>query len=164
MINHESQAENGLNQLRAAQLAQLAAVPDTLRRLVGDRSAEDLRQPGQDGGDAVVEVLSHLVDWEEITGERVWRMVHDDVPELEHFDDSLWSIEHDYGARNGLDALAAFALSRSKLVELLEPLDESGWQRTAELEGRGTITLDWLVMKIAAHDDKHIAELNEALS
>ena len=164
MINNESPAENGLNPERAEQLAQLAAVPETLRRLVGDRSAEDLRQPGQDGGSAVVEVLCHLLDWEEITGDRVWRMLHTDTPEFESFDDSLWSIENDYVARNGIEALDAFVLSRSKLVETLAGLDNAAWQRGAILGTHGTITLAWLIEKIAAHDEKHIVELNEALS
>ncbi len=164
MINNESHAENGLTPERAQQLAQLAAVPKTLRRLVGDRTVDDLRQPGQDGGNAVVEVLCHLQDWEEITGERVWRLLHEESPALEGFDDSLWSIEHNYLARNGLDALDAFVLSRSKLVETLERLDTAAWQRTGDLEGQSTITLAWLIEKVAAHDEKHIAELNEALS
>ena len=164
MINNETQTENGLSPERAQRMAQLAAVPDALRRLVGDRSAEDLRQPGQDGSNAVVEVLYHLLDWEEITGERVWRMLHQESPEFESVDDSLWSIEHDYIARNGRDALDAFALSRGKLMETLAALDDAGWQRTASLGTHGTITLAWLIEKIAAHDEKHIAELNEALS
>ena len=164
MINNEPQTETGLNPERAQRLAQLAAVPDTLRRLVGDRSADDLRQPGQDGSNAVVEVLCHLVDWEEITGERVWRMLHQESPEFENIDDSLWSIEHNYIARNGREALDAFVLSRGKLIETLTALDDAGWQRTASLGTHGTITLAWLIEKIAAHDDKHIAELNEALS
>lgn len=164
MINNESHAENGLNPERAQRLAQIVAVPKTLRRLVGDRSADDLRHPGQDGGNAVVEVLCHLLDWEEITGERVWRILHEESPGLEGFDDSLWSIEHDYMARNGVEAMDAFMLSRSKLVETLEGLGDADWQRTAELEGDGTITLEWLIEKVADHDEKHIMELNEALS
>ena len=164
MTSNERAVEIGQCPVLQERIAGLAAVPGTLRRLIGERSSDDLRQPGQDGGNAVVEILCHLLDWEEITGERVWKIVNEENPELEAWDDSLWSIEHDYISRDALDMLDQFEVQRTRLVEVLGGLDEDAMQRTAELEGRGSITLQWVLEKTAKHDDEHITEISEALS
>ena len=164
MINQESNANIGQSESRADLLERLEAVPATLRRLIGDRSADDLRQPGQDAGVGVVEILCDQQDWEEITGERVARMLHEDTPELETYDDSLWAIEHDYAARNSDDVIEAFSRMRAQLIETLSSLDEAGWQRTALLENHGEITIARLMKRVLAHDENHIAEIMEALT
>lgn len=164
MINQESNANIGQPESRADLLERLEAVPATLRRLIGDRSADDLRQPGQDAGVGVVEILCDQQDWEEITLDRIARMLHEDCPELEAYDDSLWAIEHDYASRNSDDVIEAFTRMRTQLVETLSGLDEVGWQRTANLEGRGEVTIAWLMERVLVHDENHIAEIMEALT
>jgi hypothetical protein len=163
MIVNDSHVEGGQPTGEADMLASLVAVPETLRRMIGERSSDDLRKPGHDGGHAAVEVLCHLQDWDEITGERVWRMLHEESPELESFDDSFWSIEHDYLLRDGLAALEAFAISRANLVGMLAGADDETWNRTAELQGHGTITLREMVDQRVSYDAGHITELGEAL-
>ncbi|MCA9834945.1 MAG: DinB family protein [Thermomicrobiales bacterium] len=145
-------------------VARLRGVPDTLRRLCGERTMEELQQPAQDGGVAVVELLCDLQDWEEITGERITRILREQRPLLESYDDSLWNIEHDYASRDAHAVIEAFAISRERNVEILADLGESAWQREAELENRGPVTLQWLMERTANHDDRHIAEIMEALA
>lgn len=145
-------------------IERLAAVPSTMRRLIGDRTNDDLRQPGQDGGFAVVEIICDQQDWEEITGERVTRMLREHTPRLEAYDDSLWSLEHDYASRNSDDALAAFAHLRERLVAVLAPLTDEEWQRTAVLGDHGEVTIAWLMGRVLRHDEHHIAEIMEALA
>lgn len=142
----------------------LRGVPDTLRRLCGERTTEELQQPAQDGGVGVVELLCDLQDWEEITGERITRILREHRPFLVSYDDSLWNIEHDYASRDAHAVIEAFAISRARNVEILADLDESGWLREAELEYRGPVTLQWLIERTANHDDRHIAEIMEALA
>lgn len=164
MINQESNLTPGQPESRVLLVEQLEAVPGTIQRLVGERTSDELSQPGQDGGVGVVEILCDQQDWEEITGDRVARMLHEDHPELESYDDSLWAIEHDYAARDATDVIAAFAHNRAQLVEVLSGLEEEQWQRTAHLLGHGDITILWLMERVLAHDEKHIAEIREALT
>lgn len=164
MINQESNANTGQPESRAELVERLEAVPATILRLVGDRSADDLRQPSQDAGVGVVEILCDQQDWEEITGERVVRILHEDTPELEMYDDSLWSIEHDYASRDSDDVIEAFTGLRAQLVELLSGLDEEGWNRTAILGEHGEVTLAWLMERVLSHDENHIAEIMEAMT
>lgn len=164
MINQESNANVGQPESRADLVERLEAVPGTILRLIGDRTADDLRQPGQDAGVGVVEILCDQQDWEEITGERLARMLHENTPELESYDDSLWSIEHNYASRNSDDVIEAFAGLRAQLVETLSGLDEEGWNRTAILADRGEVTIAWLMERVLAHDENHIAEIMEAIT
>lgn len=164
MINQENNTTTGLPESRTELIERLAAIPVAISRMIGDRSNDDLRQPGKDGGLGVVEILCDQQDWEEITGERINRMLHEHVPMLEAYDDSLWSIEHDYSSRNSDDVVAAFALMRNQVVELLSQLDEESWQRVGVLGEHGEVSIVWLMERVLVHDEKHIAEIMEALA
>lgn len=164
MINQESNANVGQPESRTELVERLEAVPATILRVLGDRTADDLRRPSQDAGVGVVEILCDQQDWEEITGERIARILHENSPELETYDDSLWSIEHNYAARNSDDVIVAFTGLRAQLVETLSSLDEEGWNRTAILGEHGEITVAWLMERVLAHDENHIAEIMEAMT
>lgn len=139
----------------------LEATVVSLERLLAGRSSEELRQAAQDGGWGIVEILSHIQDWEEVAHERVRRILEETRPELEDYDDSLWAIEHDYGSQDGHEVLACIAELRRELVERLRPLELASWQRPAILTGEGEITLHWLMQRLMRHDAKHIGQARE---
>ncbi len=161
MTFQNSSQEHASLSSRQDTLATLGAVPDTLRRLVSDRTSEELRHPGSDGDVAIVEIVCLMQDWEEITGERIWRTIHEDAPKLEAFDDTLWSIEHDYASRDGHAAIEAFSLSRTKNVEMLANLDHEGWQRTVEIGGQ-SMTLATMIDQLVAADTTCMQRMVEA--
>lgn len=132
-------------------------------RLVEDRTREELAQPAQDGGWGVVDILSHLQDWERITHDRVWRILAEDDPHLEEHDDSFWAIDHEYGARDGHEVLGSIIEMRQQLIERMHDLDPAEWERTGILEGRGSVTVAWLLRKLVQHDANNLARMREAL-
>jgi len=143
-------------------LAALEAVPDDTGRLIADRSLEELQRPSQDGGWGVVEILAHLLDWEEITADRVARILDEERPELEEHDDSLWAIEHEYSSKDPVAVAERFIALRQDLVDRLRDLDEAGWERTARLGAR-EVSLRTLLATLADHDAKHLAKAREVL-
>jgi len=145
-------------------VAALASVPDELSRLLANRSREDLTQPAQDGGWGIVEILPHFHDWERVIRDRVDRILTEQTPELEEHDDSLWAIEHDYSSQDPLAVLAAFREQRAALVELLESLDDSAWNRDARLPKHGRITLHWLLNNVCDHDARHMMQVRDVLA
>lgn len=142
---------------------ELSAAPGVFRRLYGDRPADVLRAPGRDGGVAVVEIMAHMQDWEEITGDRVARILREERPELESYDDSLWMIEHNYADRDAWHVLESFTTTREALIAMLRDLEPEAWQRTAELGHHGTVTLAWLIDRLVRHDAKHVQQIIDAL-
>lgn len=135
----------------------------SLERLISDRSADELQQAARDGGWGAVELLAHMRDWEEISKERVRRMLEEDRPVLEEYDDSLWAIEHEYGTQDGHEVVRQFAGLRRSLVERLRNLDDDEWQRTAVLPSDGEITLMRLMSNLTRQDARHLDQIREAL-
>lgn len=133
-------------------------------RLTAGKSREVLLQPDNDGGWGVVDILSHLLDWERVTHDRVHRIVHEDHPHLPDFDDSLWAVEHNYRSNDPTDVLDELRQHREALIEELEGLDEAEWTRGGDLENRGEITLHWLMNHVCDHDRKHLKQAREVLA
>ena len=131
-------------------------------RLIADRSAEELQRPSQDGGWGVVEILAHLLDWEEITVDRVGRVLAEARPELEEYDDSLWAIEHEYSSKDPFEVAGRFTALRRELVERLRALDDAGWQRTALLGGQ-EVRLRSLLGSVVDHDAEHLGQARDVL-
>lgn len=164
MIEQTSPPNTGKPASHDELVQRLAGIPAAIARLIGDRSNDDLRQPGKDGGLGVVEILCDQQDWEEITGERIHRILREDKPALEAYDDSLWSIEHDYASRDSDDVMTAFTHLRQQVVETLAGLDSEAWQRKGILGEHGEVSLVWLMERVLVHDENHIAEIMEALA
>lgn len=158
VVNNEQQVNY------AVLVDELSAAPGVFRRVFADRTAESLRAPGRDGGVSVVEIMAHMQDWEEITGDRVASILRQDTPELELFDDSLWNIEHNYADRNAWHVLEAFTTTRAAMVAMLQDIAPESWDRTAHLGHHGTITLGWLIDRVVKHDAKHVQQIVDALS
>jgi hypothetical protein len=144
-------------------LTALETVPVDIGRMLADRSLEELKRPSQDGGWGVVEILAHLLDWEDITHDRVWRILDEERPALESYDDSLWAIEHEYSSQDPFEVARRFTALREQMVERLGGLEEPAWRRIADLAGQGEVTLRWLMASLIAHDAKHLAQAREVL-
>jgi hypothetical protein len=152
------------NRTTQAVVAALAAVPGDLERLINGKTAEDLAQPAQDGRWGLIEILPHFCDWEEICLDRVNRILNEDVPALEDYDDSLWAIEHEYSQQDPIKTLRQFTELRGALVERVGNLAPEQWEREAVLPKRGRITLFWLLDNLTAHDAKHVVQARDVLA
>ncbi len=143
----------------------LASFPDELERhVLRGHSGAQLRQPASDGGWGVVEILPHLRDWEVIYLDRVERMLAEDHPALQGFDDTLWSIERDYRGQDPRATFEELKELRAKLVVLVAAASPEGWARTGQHGYYGDITLAWLCDHICDHDDEHLGQARDALS
>ncbi|HYI25438.1 MAG TPA: DinB family protein [Thermomicrobiales bacterium] len=145
-------------------VATLASMPGELNRLVQGKSDEQLWQPAQDGGWGMVEILPHLRDWEVIIADRVDRILTQEMPTLDEYDDSLWAIEHDYRDQDPRAALAEFSERRNALVNRLREIDDADWGRVAILAKPGRVTLHWLLDRLCDHDAKHLLQARDVLA
>ena len=142
----------------------LAAVPADMTRLLEGKTHDELMKPANDGGWGIVEIAPHFRDWEEVITRRVDRILHEERPALEEYDDSLWAIEHDYRSQDPLEAMDEFRKLRESLVASVSALPESAWLRTATLPKRGGITLHWLLNNVCDHDVKHLMQSRDVLA
>lgn len=152
------------DQEHAQIVAELAAFPGELERLLNGMTSDALSRPASGGGWGVVEVVCHLLDWEEILLWRLEAVLADDHPDLPAYDGALWDIEHDYRSRDPRVVLARFVETRNRFVALLAPLDRAGWMRTGNHSTLGPITVEWLATRIRDHSLEHLDQVRDALA
>ncbi|MGI9252810.1 MAG: DinB family protein [Thermomicrobiales bacterium] len=143
---------------------ELGALPEELSRLLQGISNDALRRPASGGGWGVVEVLCHLLDWDEIFLWRLEAVLDSANPDLPAFDGALWDIEHDYRSQDPRAVLAKFADVRGSFTRHLVNLDAAGWVREGNHSQRGSINVEWLAAQLRDHSREHLAQIHEALA
>jgi hypothetical protein len=138
----------------------LAAMPQTVRELVGGRSAEQLSHKPAPDVFSLRENVLHLRDIDvEGYEQRVVRVLAEENPFLPDVDGARLAKERDYNAQPLAPALEAFAASRARSIARLRAATEGDLDRTAEMEGLGRVTLRDLLQRWLEHDAGHVAEM-----
>jgi hypothetical protein len=113
---------------------------------------------------SAVENVCHLRDIEvEGYSQRLRRSLQEDHPFLPDIDGTRLAVERAYNQQPVGPALAEFAAARRENVALLRRLTRADLGRTAEMEGKGCVTLQQLIEMWRNHDAGHRAELEELL-
>lgn len=107
-----------------------------------------------------LEQLCHVRDIE-IDGYqlRIRRTLSEERPLLVSLDTQALARERDYGRDDPEAVLASFKAARRQTLALLEGLTPEQWNRPAEFEGYGALTLRGLVHYLCSHDQQHLAGL-----
>ena len=164
-------------------LDRLARTPDDLAAAMRGKTDDDLsRRPGPKKWCAK-EVVCHLRDIEELFMLRFHQMVGTDnptflvmgemPPEPERWgiggrvgmplSPDRWAEERQYLRHDAALALNAFRTRRQETLALLGKLTPAQWQRGSTHVTLGHMTFgDWVTL-IAAHDDKHLGQLQRAI-
>jgi hypothetical protein len=118
------------------------------------------------GNWSACEIVQHLADSEMISAIRLRRLLVEDKPVIEGYDQDLFAKRLHYNDREMAPALAAFRAARSTTLQLLEGITEADWQREGMHTESGRYTAeDWLKI-YAAHAHGHadqIRNLRKAL-
>ncbi len=149
---------------RADAVAQLAATHTQLAELVAGLTPEQLRWRPDENEWSAKEIVAHLRDAADIWGGRLFRTVEEDAPFLPGFDEGQLAHVRSYYYEYFGHALDAFAFSRERTLALLRSLDEAGWQRAAQHEEAGRLTLQEMVERMASHERDHLDQLRRTLA
>lgn len=137
----------------------MRAVPEVLRALIAGFEREALiRRPAPNEW-AAVEVVAHLADSEERALARVGRMVAETEPELEPFDPAALAEERGYLGMDVQAELDRFDRLRAEHLELLDGLDDAGWQRVGVHGEHGRMSVELYESHIAAEEVDHLAQI-----
>lgn len=140
----------------------LAAMPGRVRRMLAGLCEAELSRKPADDVFSLRENVLHLRDIDvEGYEKRVERILTEEHPFLPDVDGARLARERDYNHQPFLPALDAFAASRARSVARLRNAD---LDRTAELEGVGTLTLRDLVQRWIDHDAGHLADIEALLA
>jgi hypothetical protein len=112
------------------------------------------------------EIVHHLADSESTSAIRLRRLLAEDRPVIQGYDQDEYAKRLKYNEREMAPALAAFRAARETTAQVLRLMSEEDWQREGEHTESGRYTAeDWLRI-YAAHAHNHAAQirrLREAL-
>jgi hypothetical protein len=159
-----AQAQEGhmLDQ-RAEIIKTLRAIPIVLRALVDGVDEAGLRRRPEPREWAIIEVVGHLADTEEWALDRIRRMLAEDNPQLEPFDQEALAIQRRYLDLDLQEQLARLQRLRGQHLAVLEALDAPGWERTGRHGEHGQVTLELYETQVGAEEVDHLAQIARLL-
>ena len=135
------------------------ATPQTLRALVQGVDDERARERPDEDSWSIVEVVAHLADAEDNAHARVRRMLAEDNPAFEGYDEQEWARARNYRAMKLGDVLRRFEEQRAAQIGTLEQLDGDAWERPARHNQLGAITVSSITAHMTVHDAIHLAQI-----
>lgn len=105
------------------------------------------------------EIVHHLGDSESTSAIRIRKLLVEDDPVIQGYDQEQFATRLRYNERDMAPALEAFRSARETTMQLLPLLAEDDWQRTGTHTESGRYTMeDWLRI-YAAHAHNHAAQI-----
>ncbi len=144
---------------RSEIIAALRGLPDQVQALCEGLSDEELRRRPSPGEWSLLEVCCHLRDDAEIEGMRVRRLVQEDNPTLEPYDQEALAHERDYRGDDPRRALTALRAFWGGLAYQLEGLSEEQWRRGGTHPEIGGVTVRSRAEGAAEHAREHLAQM-----
>ena len=140
----------------------LENTPGILQAMLDRLTSEQLNwKPSADRW-GISEVLTHLEDVElRVIGLRARRIVAEETPLLETYDQLEEAAKGTYSGRDGRDQLERFCRVRQESLDWLRGLAPGDLQRTGQHPEAGLIRLENIMNLWAFHDIGHIKQIAE---
>jgi hypothetical protein len=140
-------------------IAKYAAGYDEVMNALDGFPADSLGAHPIPGKWSAREIVHHLGDSESFSGARLRKLLIDDEPVIQGYDQDVYATRLRYNERDMAPALEAFRSARESAVQILEMMTEEDWQRagTHTESGRYT-TEDWLTI-YAKHAHNHASQI-----
>ena len=105
------------------------------------------------------EIVHHLADSEMASAIRLRRLLAEEGPHIQGYDQDAYALRLRYNERDTAPALEAFRAARSTTAQLLEAMTDEDWSREGTHSESGRYTAeDWLRI-YAAHAHGHAAQI-----
>lgn len=150
---------------RTELLRQYAVAADEVRAAVESLSDEELdRRPADErGGWTARQIVHHLADSEMTSAIRLRRLLAEDAPVIDGYDEGEFALRLHYDTRPIGPSLDAMAAARATSAQLLERLSDDDWGRTGTHSESGPYGVeDWLRI-YAAHGSDHAEQIRRAV-
>ena len=108
---------------------------------------------------SIRQIVAHLADAEMMGAIRLRRVIAEQRPRLEAFDEKAWAANLNYATRKTSQSLETFRRIRGENYELLKELPEAAFARVGVHSERGELTLRQLLDGFAEHAEKHAQQI-----
>ena len=112
-----------------------------------------------DGKWSAAEIVHHLADSETTSALRLRRLLVEDHPLIQGYDQDAFAAGLNYNNRDIAPALEAFRCARATTAQLFDFMEDNDWRREGTHSESGAYTAeDWLTI-YAAHAHNHAAQI-----
>src|SRR5438045_5779982 len=140
-------------------VAQYKAGYDEVARNLDGFPEESLTVNAIDGQWSAAEIVHHLADSETTSALRLRRLLVEDHPLIQGYDQDAFAARLNYNNRDIAPALEAFRCARATTAQLFDFMEDNDWRREGTHSESGAYTAeDWLTI-YAAHAHNHAAQI-----
>jgi len=147
-------------------IAQYKAGADEVDRALDAFPKDKLTAHPFEGKWSAAEIVHHLSDSEATSGLRLRKLLTEDRPLIQGYDQDLYATRLNYNQREIGPALDLFRSTRACTAQLFDSMSDEDWRREGTHSESGSYSADDWLKIYAAHAHNHAAQiqrLKEAL-
>ncbi len=110
---------------------------------------------------SIHQILIHLPDSEAVGYERIRRVIAEERPTLQDYDEDAWTRNLHYHRQDPQMALALFKLLRQTSAALLRQLPAETWERTGLHTTNGEMSLYSIFQTYLQHGEAHLRQIED---
>lgn len=133
--------------------------PELLATLLTGAAGREFDYTPAPGKWSIRQIMAHLVDSEMMAAGRMRRMIAEENPPMQAWDQNAWATRLDYATRKPSDCLVTFRIVRKENYDLLHALPPETFQRTSEHPKRGLMTLYDVLNLYTGHAETHADQI-----
>lgn len=120
----------------------------------------------RDGVDGwtVLEIVSHLRDFDHIFYNRAVQMLEEEYPHFTAYDQDAMAIERDYNQQDIIHVYGELVQSRHRMMEFFQSLTPEQWERTGFHPERGHYSMTDQAVQVGTHDVVHLEQITRILA
>lgn len=145
---------------RRGMLERFAGVGEDLAKILAKISQDDSQVSLEPDAWTIHQYMANLRDLEEQAFlPSIERILEEETPLLEHFDDARWIAAH-YQFDEPLESLLeSYRDARSKELDCIKDMPQCGWNRIGRHPLWGLRTLQWWVEHSLAHSERCLRQI-----
>jgi hypothetical protein len=136
--------------------------PAVVERVAAGLGDEELDHVPADGGWSARAVIHHLADSEMTSAIRLRKLLAEDSPVIQGYDEEEFARRLHYDARPLGPSLAALRASRESTATILDLLSEEEWGRSGSHTEGGDYSVEIWLEIYAAHAHDHAGQIERA--
>jgi hypothetical protein len=108
---------------------------------------------------SATEIVHHLADSESTSAQRLRKLLVEDHPVIQGYDQEAWAEKLRYNQRELAPALAAFQAARATTAQLLSGMSDADWAREGWHTESGRYSAETWLAIYAVHAHNHAAQI-----
>lgn len=133
----------------------------TIAKAVAGLKEEQLRYKPSADTWSIIEVIYHLADSETIVYQRIRRMIAENKPFLQPFDQAVWAEKLTYQSRDEKLPLDLFIMLRKTTADFLHSMPENAWWKKGVKPDKSEVTLYAVFISFLDHAAVHLRQIEE---